>query len=167
MFKILISNYILPEIRNFRTLIFEQVLPFLENYDVEVEWLIYMPDKIKPNSRENEKYKVLDFHDYDNAIDLVRDVKPDIIYAAAYPTSPDIALRLAGEHFKIPVVADVANEVVMEDRLGKMIGANISRFFQNSVSTDTNENQKQFMRRGRFWIQKYLFLLRTQLAVKM
>ena len=167
MFKILISNYILPEIRNFRTLIFEQVLPFLENYDVEVEWLIYMPDKIKPNSRENEKYKVLDFHDYDNAIDLVRDVKPDIIYAAAYPISPDIAIRLAGEHFKIPVVADVANEVVMEDRLGKMIGANISRFFQNSVSTDTNENQKQFMRRGRFWIQKYLFLLRTQLAVKM
>ena len=167
MFKILISHYTLPEIRSFRTLIFEQVLPFLENHDVEVEWFIYMPDKIKPNSRENEKYKVLDFHDYDNAVDLVRDVKPDIIYAAAYPISPDMAIRLAGEHFKIPVVADVVNEVVMEGRLRKVIGANISGFLQNSVSTDTNENQKQFMRRGRFWIHKYLFLLRTQLAVKM
>ena len=167
MFKILVSHYALPEIKSFRTLIFEQVLPFLKDRDVEVEWFIYMPDRIKPHLQKNEKYKVLDFHDYDNAVDLVRDVKPDIIYAAAYPIAPDIAIRLAGKHFKIPVVADVVSQAVSEDRLRKMIRTNISGFFQNSVSTDTNENEKQFMRRGKFWINKYLFLLRTQLVVKM
>jgi len=167
LFKILVSHYALPEIRSFRTLIFEQVLPFLKDRDVEVEWFIYMPDRIKPHLQKNEKYKVLDFYDYENAVDLIRDVKPDIIYAAAYPIAPDIAIRLAGKHFKIPVVADVVSQAVSEDRLRKMIRTNISGFFQNSVSTDTNENEKQFMRRGKFWINKYLFLLRTQLVVKM
>jgi hypothetical protein len=166
LFKILVSHYALPELRSFRTIIIEQVLEFLKNYNFEVEWFIYMPDKIKSNLKKNQKYKILDLHDYDNAVDLVRDVKPDIIYASAYPITTDMAIRLAGKHFKIPVVAEVVNQATVEDRLTKMIPTNISGFFQNSVSTDTNKNQKQFMRRGRFWINKYRFLVRTQIILK-
>ena len=166
MFKILVSHYALPELRSFRTIIIEQVLEFLKNHNFEVEWFIYMPDKIKSNLKKNEKYKILDFHDYDNAVDLIRDVKPDIIYASAYPITTDMAIRLAGKHFKIPVVAEVVNQATVEDRLTKMIPTNISGFFQSSVYTDNNENEKQFMRRGRFWINKYRFLVRTQIILK-
>ena len=166
MFKILVSHYALPELRSFRTIIIEQVLEFLKNHNFEVEWFIYMPDKIKSNLKKNEEYKILDFHDYDNAVDLVRDVKPDIIYASAYPITTDMAIRLAGKHFKIPVVAEVVNQATVEDRLTKMIPTNISGFFQSSVYTDNNENEKQFMRRGRFWINKYRFLVRTQIILK-
>jgi hypothetical protein len=165
--KILISHYALPEIKSFRTIIFEQILQFLKSQNVEIEWFIYMPDKIKPNIREDSKYKILDFHNYTNAVDLIREVKPDIIYASAYPIAPDIALKLAGKHFKIPVVADVVNQVVVGNGARKMIKTNLLEIFQKSVSTDVDENQKKFMRRGRFWIKKYLFLLKTQFAVKM
>ena len=144
----------------------EQVLEFLKNHNFDVEWFIYMPDKIKSNLKRNEKYKILDFHDYDNAVDLIRDIKPDIIYASAYPITTDMAITLAGKHFKIPVVADVVNQVAVEDRLEKMIKTNISGFFQSSVSTDDDQNEKQFMRRGRFWINKYRFLFRTQIILK-
>jgi len=164
--KILITHYALPELRSFRTIIMEQVLEFLKNHNFDVEWFIYMPDKIKSNLKRNEKYKILDFHDYDNAVDLIRDIKPDIIYASAYPITTDMAITLAGKHFKIPVVADVVNQVAVEDRLEKMIKTNISGFFQSSVSTDDDQNEKQFMRRGRFWINKYRFLFRTQIILK-
>ena len=129
MFKILVSHYALPELRSFRTIIIEQVLEFLKNHNFEVEWFIYMPDKIKSNLKKNEEYKILDFHDYDNAVDLVRDVKPDIIYASAYPITTNMAIRLAGKHFKIPVVAEIVNQATVEDRLTKMIPTNISGFF--------------------------------------
>ena len=167
MVKILISHYTLPEIKSFRTIIFEQVLQFLKSQNIEIEWLIYMPDKINLDAYKNSKYKILDFHNYANAIDLVKEVKPDIIYASAYAITPDIALKLAGKHLKIPVVADVVNQVVFGDGPKKMIKTILIEVFQRSVSTDVNEDQKKFMRRGRFWIHKYIFLLKTQFAVKM
>jgi hypothetical protein len=126
-----------------------------------------MPDKIKLDVIKNSKYKILDYHNYANAIDVVKDVKPDIIYASAYPITTDIALKLAGKHFKIPVVADVVNQVVVGSEAKKMIKTNLIEVFQKSVSTDINEDQKKFMRRGRFWIHKYVFLLKTQFALKM
>ena len=167
MVKILISHYALPEIKSFRTIIFEQILQFLKSQNIEIEWLIYMPDKINLDVHKNSKYKILDFHNYANAIDLVKEVKPDIIYASAYPIGPDIALKLAGKHFKIPVVADVVNQVVVGNGARKMIKTNLIEVFQRTVSTDVNEDQKKFMRRGRFWIHKYIFLLKTQFTVKM
>lgn len=167
MVKILISHYTLPEVKSFRTIIFEQISEFLKNQDVEIEWLIYMPDKIKDDIHKNSKYKILDYHNYSNAVELIKDVKPDIIYASAYPITPDIALKIAGKHFKIPVVADVVNQVVIGSGAKKMIKTNLIEIFQRSVSTDIDEDQKKIMRRGRFWIQKYIFLLKTQFALKM
>ena len=39
-------------------------------------------------------------------------------------------------------------------------------FFEGSVPTDVDEKNKKFMRRGRFFLFKYLFVLNTQLATK-
>lgn len=166
MIKILISHHTTPDVKTLRTMIFDKVVPAMRSkMDIDVIWLVYMPDKLKSIFKESKK--VLDIHDFGNALDLIKRVNPDIIYAAAYPNLPDYALSIAGKYLKIPVIADVVNQVLVEDSLSKMFKLNISAFFEKSVPTDTNENTRQFMRRGRFWTYKYKFLLKTQLAIGM
>lgn len=168
MIKILISHHTTPDVKTLRTLIFDKVVPALQSKtDIDVSWLVYMPDKLRSTLIQESKTKVLDIHDFENAVDLIKKVNPDIIHAAAYPNLPDYALSIAGKYLKIPVIADVVNQILMEDSLSKMIKLNISAFFEKSVPTDSSENPRQFMRRGRFWIYKYKFLLKTQLAIGM
>ena len=40
-------------------------------------------------------------------------------------------------------------------------------FFESSVPTDETDSSKKFMRRGKFFLFKYQFVLKTQLATKM
>lgn len=158
----------MPDIKTMRTLIFERVLPILRNKtSIDVNWLIYMPDRISSSSKKEVNETILDIHDFKNAVQIINKVKPNIIYASPYPNLPDYALALAGRHLKIPVVGEIVNQFLIEDRLLKMIKINISSFFEDSVPTDTHEKQRAFMRRGRFWIYKYQFVLRTQLAIGM
>jgi len=41
------------------------------------------------------------------------------------------------------------------------------KFFESSVPTDVVDSNNKFMRRGRFFLFKYQFVLKTQLAIKM
>lgn len=168
MIKILTSHHVTPDVRSLRTLYFERVLPLLRTTTkVHIIWLVYMPDKLKSIKSKELDVTILDIHDFNNAVEVIQKIKPDVIHAAPYPNLPDYALALAGKYLKIPVFGEVVNQLFVEDRLTKMIRLNVSAFLEKSVPTDVGESKKQFMRRGRFWVYKYKFLLRTQLAIKM
>lgn len=147
-------------------MILQNVLPVLKTKtDVHIIWLVYMPHKLNLTSNHSE-YTIVDIHDFKNAVDILKTVKPDIVYGSPTSNLPDIALTLAGRFLNIPVVGEMINtSLIKTDTLGTL-KSYITSFFANSVPTDVSD-KKQFMKRGRFFIYKYIFLLRTQRAVKM
>ena len=162
MIRILATLHTLPDVVSYKQMLFENILPVLQTkIDVHVTWLVYQPQKINTKKLD---YTVLDIHDFKNALDVVKFVKPDIIYNSPTVNLPDISLTLAGKFLKIPTVGEILENVIFQTNTLVTVKSFISQVFERTVPTDVDEDKK-FMKRGRFYLFKYLFLLRTQRAV--
>jgi hypothetical protein len=156
----------MPDIVSYKTLIFNKILPVLKSRtDVQTIWLVYMPDKITLPQQKDPNITILDIHDYKNAVELLKKIQPDLIYGSATPNLPDHALTLAGRFLKVPVIGEILNESLVKTNTIETAISFAVKFFDDSVPTDTIQ-KKRIMRRGRFFIYKYLFLLKTQIAIK-
>lgn len=170
LIKILIPTHVTPETKSLTTLFFENLLPILKQHvNVHIIWFVYQPDRFDQLQKISENITMVDFHDYGNAFELLKKLKPDIIFASATRSFVDYALSTAAKSIGIPTFSMFWSDWYYTPTNSKLqhTTLNVSRFFQNSTPTDTNKNKKQSMRRGRFFIKKYLFLARTQHAVKM
>ncbi len=168
--RILIPTHVTPDTKSVTTLFFENLLPIIKQHaNVHLIWLVYKPDKIDKLKKISSDTTIIDIHDYDNAVELLQNQKPNIIFASATRSFIDYALSSAAKSIKIPTFSMFWSDWYYTPTSSKIqrVKLNISRFFQNSAPTDTNQDQKQQMRRGRFFIAKYLFLARTQKALKM
>lgn len=167
MLKILVSLHTMPDVVSYKTMILQSMLPVLKSKtDVHVAWLVYMPDKLNLPQQIESNVTILDIHDYKNAVEIIQKIHPDLIYGSATPNLPDHALTLAGKFLNIPVIGEILNESLVKTNTIETALSFTTKFFESSVPTDTVQ-KRQIMRRGRFFIYKYLFLLRTQIAVKM
>ena len=169
MLEILTLHDTTPDIRSYNAIFFENLLSILKTKTkVHTTWIAITPDKLNLSPSVESGITTLDIHDYKNAVEIIQKVKPDIIYVLPGLSVPDYALALAGKFFKIPVVGPIFGTPFFSIAgITKVTKSWITQFFQSSVPTDTNEKQKRFMKRGRFFIYKLLFLLRTQQAIKM
>ena len=167
--RILIPTYVSPDTKSIITLFFENLLPVLKQHaNIHIIWLVYQPDRINQSQKISEDTTVIDIHDYDNAIELLQKQKPDIIFASATRSFIDYALSIASKSMGIPVFSMFWSDwYTLISSKTQHAALSMSRFFQSSTPTDTNQSQKQPMRRGRFFMAKYLFLARTQKAAKM
>jgi len=168
MIKILTILHTLPSVKSYRTLCFERVLPYLRSKtDVHLTWLVYQPERLKIESQTDPHTSILDIHDFKNAVEVVQQVKPDIIWVAPTLNLPDYALSLAGKHMNIPVVGELVTELMKNTSKFEVSKSYFKKFFESSVPTDVIDSNNKFMRRGRFFLFKYQFVLKTQLAIKM
>lgn len=164
--RILIPLHTTPNNKSFLTIFFENLLPVLKKHaDVDVTWLVYTPERLD-NNQTFSNDTILDIHDYENALEVVKKVCPDIIYSSETWNFIDYALSSVAKDMNIPVFCIVYSNIFLTKTTTQNILSNFKRFFQNSVPTDTDQNEKQFMRRGRFFIYKYRFLLKTMFAIK-
>lgn len=164
---ILIPTHVMPDIKSVTTMFFDNLLCALKKKtNVHVTWLVYTPDKFRSSFEKNLDSNVLDIHDFKNAVEVLQKVKPDIIYASPTWSFIDYALSSAAKSLDIPTFSMIYSDIFSKKTTSKRLKSNFTRFFQNSVLTDTENNKKQFMRRGRFFIYKYLFLLRTKIVLK-
>lgn len=167
MIRILASHHTMPNITSVTTIFFQNLLPILKTKtDVHVTWVIYKPERLGIIRQNDADTTILDIHDYKNMVEIIQKTKPDIIYVWPYSNVLDYALAIAGKFLNIPMIGHIVNEFTTkkDNKSGKSY---LKHFFQSSIPTDTYETRKQFMKRGRFFIYKYLFLLRTQIAIKM
>ena len=165
MIKILISLHTMPNIISYKQIIASQLIPELKkNTEVKVFWLIYMPDRINQVKQNITDEEILDIHDFNNAVEVIQKIKPDIIYSSPTVNLPDYALNLAAKYFGIPTIGEIMNDSVLTSNSKKVSKLLMKEFFQNTVPTDTIE-EKKFLKRGRFFIFKYKFLLGTQKAI--
>ena len=168
MIKILTILHTLPNVKSYRTLCFERILPYLRSKtDVHITWLVYQPERLKIESQIDPHTSILDIHDFKNAVEVVQQVKPDIIWVAPTLNLPDYALSLAGKHMDIPVVGELVTELMKNTSKFEVSKSYFKKFFESSIPTDVIDSNNKFMRRGRFFLFKYQFVLKTQLAIKM
>ena len=169
MMKILISLHTMPTIRSYKQIILNEIIPILKkNIEVKIFWFIYMPEKNNQIKSNNIDEVILDIHDFKNAVDLIQKIKPDIIYSSPTNNLPDYSLNLAAKYLKIPTIGEMMNDSITDIKPKEILKYFIKGFLSNSVPTDTTTDttqQKQFLRRGRFFIFKYIFLLRTQKVI--
>jgi len=167
MVEILTVLHTLPDVKSYRTLCFERILPYLRSKtDVHITWLICQPERLNIESTENSNLTILDIHDFKNALEVIEKVKPDIIWAAPTLNLPDYALSIAGKHMKIPVVGELVTEFMKQTSKFELARSYLKIFFESSVPTDVDEKNEKFMRRGRFFLFKYQFVVNTQIAIK-
>ena len=163
MIKIFTTIHTTPDVRSYRTHSFENIYEVLSKItDVQIIWLVYKPEKIDSKKYSNKNNIILDIHDFKNAVDAINSTKPDLIWAAPTLNLPDFAISLAGKKLGIPVVGELVNELFTKDNELELFKTYISHFFQKSVPTDNEKDNKRFMKRGRFFLYKYRFLFNTQ-----
>ena len=169
MMKILISLHTMPTIRSYKQIILNELIPILKkNIEVKIFWFIYMPEKNNQITSNNIDEVILDIHDFKNAVDVIQKIKPDIIYSSPTNNLPDYALNLAAKYLKIPTIGEIMNDSITDIKSKEILKYLVKGFLSNSVPTDTTTDtteKKQFLRRGRFFIFKYRFLLRTQKVI--
>jgi hypothetical protein len=157
--RILVPIPTLPERISETTLIFKNIIPELQKkVNPHIIWLVYSPNKIeKKQTKEFET--ILDIHDYDNFVEILEKIKPDVVYAMANYSLIDFAVSSAAKYLEIPVLSKFMNKVaVVSKNVRRSI---ITRLFEKMVPTDDENSQRQFMRRGRFFFYKWIFLIKT------
>ena len=165
--KILVPLHTLPDVKSVTTIFFESLLSVLKNkVNVHILWLVYTPERIDSSNWNRSDSTVLDIHDYENAVDVIKKEKPDLVYANATWSFIDHALSSAAKFCGIPAFCVVYSDIWIQKNLVQNISSNVSRFFQSSIPTDTEKSKKIFMKRGRFYLFKYIFLLKTKFAIK-
>ena len=165
--KILVPLHTLPDVKSVTTIFFENLLSvFQTKVNVHIVWLVFTPEKIDLTNQNYLNYTILDIHDYQNAVDVIKKVKPDLIYADATWSFIDHALSSAAKFCDIPAFCIVYSDLNIKRNHIEYFLSNITRFFQSLVPTDTEKNKKKFMKRGRFYLYKYIFLLKTKFTMK-
>ena len=163
MLTILTPIHITPNVRSYRTHSFKNILKYLSKItEVQIVWLVYKPEKINGEKYSDENNIVLDIHDYENATDVIKKIQPNIIWAAPTLNLPDFALSIAGKKLGIPVVGELVTELFFNDNDFNVLKTYVVSFFEKTVPTDILDQDKKFMKRGRFFMYKLLFLIKTQ-----
>jgi len=159
--KILVPYPTGHETISIRTLLFNNMIPILKkNVDVKIQRVIYQPEKLDNLSTNNPDIIILDLHDYENALDLLKKEKPDIVYANPYPGFIDFAFVFASKLLGIPVFS-ILNYEPGSVKSFDLVKLYSKKFFSNYVEVEVLKNKKSFMRRAKFIIYKFFFLFKT------
>ncbi len=167
--RILIPVHVLPNTKTIITLIIENLLPYLKTHlNVHVIWIVCGPEKLSEQYVCSSDETILDIHNYKNAADVIKQEKPDLVFASPDWGFINYAFSLTANYFNIPVFFFTAHldfDASQKNTI-QCIKSNIIRFFESSVPTDTSASEKKIFKRGRFFLYKYIFLLRTNLTLR-
>jgi len=134
-----------------------------QKINCEIIWVICQPNKIINSS---DKFShIVDIHTFPNALKLLQSLKPDVIIVNIGIEPIQYSFSLAADHLKIPIISFAGSTIPTFFTSEKGTYHTFRRFFLSGVPTDT-ENEKYFLRRGKFMIYKLLFLLKTQISLK-
>lgn len=152
MLKILIPYFRIPPENGHIMIQIKNILEELEKTEpVDVCWLVYSPYKLDKNIKYENKMKILDIHDYQNGLDVLKKEKPDIVFAGADYNLIAYSLCKSAQFLKILTVGSFSTNFFMLESLPFRLNFNL--FFYNS--------------RLKFFLYKFYFTIKTQLSIKM
>lgn len=162
--RILAAHHDTLDAKSYTTVLFEKILPILRSKkNVHLTWLIHKVEKIQPMDIDSNT-TILDIHDFKNAVEVIRKVKPNLVYALPGREHIGYALMLAARFLNVPVIGGGLGRQFFTKKKHSSTSVNpISQFLQNLINT---QNRIGFLSRLKFYIYKNMFLIRTQKTVK-
>lgn len=161
--KILVVSHVHPHRKNIITDTFNNFFSSLGNKVRHDEvWLVFQPDRFE--SQGDQERTIIDIHDFDDALSLLKDVRPDCVFIAGLDRV-QVSLNMAAKRLNIPVftvfVYGIHYQVkIREKSAGARLKWMLNSFFSDKVPSDAVE-KKKFLRKGRFILYKFGFFYRT------
>ncbi len=162
--KIVVFTSIKPDKKNLRIHYFEILLNALrKKIPVKIIWIVLQPDNFK--SIDEKDQSIYSIRDFSNGLNLLKKLKPDLVLVSIRKESIQYSASLAAQYLKIPLVSFTGAKIDFRKSEDLSQNRTIHHLFSNRVPTDS-ESQTKFLRRGRFFFFKYLFLIKTKFTVK-
>jgi len=142
-------------IRQFKN-IFEKLK---QKYEVELIWLVFQPNKIEKTIMDG--FKVLDFHNYNNAIEVLEKIKPDLIYIHGLTDFATASIAIAGKFKKIPVIESFFFSThIIKTSSWSIFKKRLRMFFSNRILTNISDDENK---KGvkKFILNQYIFFFNT------
>lgn len=170
--KVLIATAVIPIKKNKLVRYIENIMQNIKTkMDSEIFWLVYQPDHII--SQKMDDGEILDIHDFETAIEVLKKIKPDCVIANPNTREPiNYSLTIASKYLKIPLVFYYLNDrtPILGNHPDMTYSKNffiiLRNFFSNKVATDSSD-EKRSMRRGKFFYYKNKFLFKTRKSIGM
>ena len=169
--KLLVFSTYMPTRKSLRVRTFETLHRALKKrIPMELIWVVYQPNRFKKIVIDSQTiYCIQEFSD---AMDLLKKINPDIVLVSNSNEPIHYSASLASNALGKPLMgfsgAFIDNRFFGKKFEGLKIETSISglrKLFQDKLPADPEENS-QFLRRIRFFLYKYRFFIKTQLAVK-
>jgi len=157
---ILIPKIRPPNVPDIITTQIENILSQLnDKYTLNVVWLIFQPN---PFSDYNfNDYQVVDYHNYNDAIDAIDQIKPDLIINEVRLGINGICFGIASKFKKIPNITITPTGKSEFFSTTFSTKSNFQLIFSDKVIANvSNEEPKKFAML-RYSIHRYFFLLKT------
>jgi len=167
MLKILVSHHAYPEVTSYTTILFRNVIPILQKTtEIEIIWAIHSnhTNKIKKSS---ENSTILQITNFKNGIEMIKTVKPDIVFIIPGLSSPDYAIYLAAKFLNLKIIGGQISGPFFSvvEKKNKFITYFLQSFQKTSLSKN-DKGEREILRSQSLWM-KYNFLFRTMKSMKM
>ena len=170
--KLLVFSTTIPPKKSLRVNTFETLHRALKKrIPMELIWVVYQPTRFEKIIMDDQTvYCIQEFSD---AVDLLKKLNPDLVLVSNYTELVHYSASLAAKTLGKPLVgfsgAKIDNRVFGKKfenlKIETSSISGLKKFLQDRVPGDSDE-QSQSLRRGRFFLYKYRFFIKTQLAVK-
>lgn len=164
--RILVPTSVSPPKKDlFTTFIDNSFHHIQKRTDSRIMWLIHQPKK-----NQVVIDNVYDIHDFSDAKNLLEIIKPSCVIISQTYEPINYSISLAANFLKIPLISIYLYDYEFTYREQnkrqylQYLQSLLRRFFSSKVPTDS-EDEKQFMKRGRFMFYKYNFLIKTKKAL--
>jgi len=154
--KILVPIWVKPDSKNQIIFLYENLFEeFKKNVELEIIWFVYTFEK-NSGLPKKECEKIIQIQDYSNAVKVLEQTTPDIVFATPSFNLIDYAFLLASKNKNIPVVSGTGQEFVSNWT------NSILKLMLYSFNMSDQKLSKKKLPRLRFIIKKGLFLIQTQ-----
>jgi len=163
-FKILVPYHSMPNEISITSLFFKNVLPYLSNkIDIKIIWVIIKKEKLQSEFSENSQFKIINMHDYKNAVDLLLQEKPNLVYLTRTFGLIESIFYNSSQFLSIPVLQGISFSLRSKLKRKRLALSLFKNIFKNDTNVE-NENKNKSSLSWKHHFFKFSFFLKTQKA---
>jgi UDP-N-acetylglucosamine:LPS N-acetylglucosamine transferase len=152
-----------PDIHDLYTNILKNILNELKTkYKIKTIWLVFQPGLIIESNADDSQ--IIDFHNYGNAIDVIKSVKPDLIIIEGSLDFSNVAFALAGHFCNVPVITSFFRWTLTGSSSSTWLAikSRLRIISSKNILGDYSSGQSNRARTVKFFIKKLFFLISTK-----
>jgi len=157
---ILIPKIKPPDVSDIVTTQIENILSALkEKFTLTVVWLIFQPTPFKDYSYKD--YQVIDYRTYENSIDAIDKVQPDLILNEVRLGINGISFGISSHYRKIPCITITPTGKSEFFSTTFSTKSNLHLIFSDKVIADVSNQKPKKFAMLKYSIHRYIFLLKS------